>query len=45
MPHVVIKLWTGTSEKQKKELAAAITQNVMAILHYDEDSVSMDEIS
>jgi len=41
MPHVIVKLWPGKSEKQKKDLALAITENVMKILHYGDDSVSV----
>ena len=47
MPHVIIKLWPGKSEHQKARLAEAITKNVMDVLHYGEESVSvaMEEIS
>ena len=41
MPHIVVKLWPGKSEAQKTQLAEAITQNVMHILHYGEESVSV----
>jgi 4-oxalocrotonate tautomerase len=41
MPHVIVKLWPGKSEKQKTSLAEAITKNVMDILHYGEESVSV----
>ena len=47
MPHVVVKLWPGKSEQQqKKRLAEAITEDVMDILHYGEESVSvaMEEV-
>jgi 4-oxalocrotonate tautomerase len=46
MPHVVVKLWPGKSEEQKKRLAEAITQDVMDVLHYGEESVSvaMEEV-
>jgi len=46
MPHVVVKLWRGKSEQQKTRLAEAITKDVMDILHYGEESVSvaMEEI-
>jgi 4-oxalocrotonate tautomerase len=46
MPHVIVKLWPGKSEQQKSRLAAAITKNVMDILHYGDDSVSvaMEEV-
>ena len=41
MPHVIVKLWPGKSEQQKKQLAEAITQDVMSVLHYGEESVSV----
>jgi 4-oxalocrotonate tautomerase len=46
MPHVIVKLWPGKPEQQKTRLAAAITKDVMAILHYGEesDSVAMEEV-
>jgi 4-oxalocrotonate tautomerase len=46
MPHVVAKLWPGKSERQKTRLADAITKDVMDILHYGEESVSvsMEEV-
>jgi 4-oxalocrotonate tautomerase len=46
MPHVIVKLWPGKSEQQKNRLAEAIIKNVMDILHYGEESVSvaMEEV-
>ncbi|MGB6974346.1 MAG: tautomerase family protein [Terracidiphilus sp.] len=46
MPHVVVKLWPGKSETQKSRLADAITKDVMSILKYGEESVSvaMEEV-
>jgi 4-oxalocrotonate tautomerase len=46
MPHVVVKLWPGKSEQQKSRLAEEITKDVMSILNYGEESVSvaMEEI-
>lgn len=41
MPHVIVKLWPGKSEQQKTRLAEAITKDVMTILHYGEESVSV----
>ena len=32
MPHVIVKLWPGQSEQQKKKLAAEITKTVMTAL-------------
>ena len=47
MPHVVVKLWPGQSEQQKRRLAEKITQAVMDVLNYGEESVSVafEEIS
>ena len=46
MPHVIVKLWPGKSERQKKSLAEAITKDIRKILHYGEHSVSvaMEEV-
>ncbi len=46
MPHVIVKLWPGKSEQQKTRLAEAIAKDVMEILHYGEESVSvaMEEV-
>lgn len=46
MPHVIVKQWPGKSEQQKNRLALAITKDVMEILHYGDESVSvaMEEI-
>ena len=41
MPHIIVKLWPGKSEQQKVRLADAITKDVMGILHYGEESVSV----
>jgi 4-oxalocrotonate tautomerase len=41
MPHVIVKLWPGKTEQQKRRLAEAITKDVMEILHYGEESVSV----
>ena len=46
MPHVIVKLWPGKSEQQKARLAQAIAKDVMDILHYGEEpvSVAMEEV-
>ena len=46
MPHVIVKLWPGQSEKRKRELAKRITEDVMNVLNYGEESVSvaMEEV-
>jgi 4-oxalocrotonate tautomerase len=47
MPHVIVKLWPGKSESQKKKLAERITSAVCDVLGYGEESVSVgfEEIS
>jgi 4-oxalocrotonate tautomerase len=47
VPHVIVKLWPGKSDQQKQKLADAITQDVMRVLNYGADSVSVgfEEIS
>ncbi len=47
MPHVIVKLWPGKSEEQKRRLAEAISKDVMNILNYGEESVSVaiEEVS
>jgi 4-oxalocrotonate tautomerase len=41
MPHVIVKLWPGKSEQQKKELAAQITESAKSVLGYGDESVSV----
>lgn len=41
MPHVIVKLWSGKSEQQKIRLAEAIFTDVMNVLHYGAESVSV----
>ena len=41
MPHIVVKLWPGKSEKQKIRLAEEIVKDVMTVLHYGGESVSL----
>jgi len=47
MPHVIVKLWPGKSEQQKTHLADKIAKDVMDVLNYGEESVSVgfEEIS
>lgn len=47
MPHAIVNLWPGKSEQQKQKLADAITENIVDILGYGEESVSVgiDEVS
>jgi 4-oxalocrotonate tautomerase len=46
MPHVIVKLWPGQSERQKARLAESIAKDVMDILGYGGESVSvaMEEV-
>jgi 4-oxalocrotonate tautomerase len=46
MPHIIVKLWPGKSEAKKKELAERITRDVISVLNYGEESVSvaMEEV-
>jgi 4-oxalocrotonate tautomerase len=41
MPHVVVKLWPGKSEQRKVQLAEEIAKDVMSVLQYGEESVSV----
>ena len=41
MPHVIVKLWPGKSEQQKKKLAQGLMNVVMSTLNYGEESVSV----
>ena len=41
MPHIIIKLYPGRSEEQKKQLAAKIAENVITIAKCEEKSVSV----
>ena len=41
MPHVIVKLWPGKSEQQKNRLADKIAKDVMDVLNYGEESVSV----
>ena len=43
----MVKLWPGKSEQQKQRIAYAIARDVMEILHYGEESVSvaMEEVA
>ena len=41
MPHVIIKLYPGRSEQQKRRLAEQIVKDVVATLASGEESVSV----
>ena len=47
MPHIIVKLWPGKSAAQKKELAERITKDVMSVVKYGEEcvSVAIEEVS
>ena len=47
MPHVTVKLWPGKTEQQKTRLAEKIASDVMEVLNYGQESVSVgfEEIS
>lgn len=47
MPHVIVKLWPGKSDAQKKKLAEEVTKAVTSTLDYGADSVSvgMEEVN
>jgi len=46
VPHVIVKLWAGKSQQEQNRRADAIARNVMDVLHYGEESVSvaMEEV-
>lgn len=46
MPHVIVKLWPGKSDEQKRGLSDAIVESVTSLLGYGPDSVSVgfDEV-
>ena len=41
MPHVIVKLWPGKSERQKTLLSEAIVKDVTTVLNYGDESVSV----
>jgi 4-oxalocrotonate tautomerase len=41
MPHVIVKLWPGKSDEQKRRLSDAIVRDVTSILNYGDESVSV----
>ena len=41
MPHLIVKLWPGKSEEQKTRLAERIAEDVMSVLDYGAESVSV----
>jgi 4-oxalocrotonate tautomerase len=47
VPHVIVKLWPGKSDEQKRLLSDAIVRDVTSILSYGDGSVSVsfDEVA
>jgi 4-oxalocrotonate tautomerase len=47
MPHVIVKAWPGKTERQKQELADRIARDVIEVLGYGVESVSVaiEEVS
>lgn len=41
MPHIIIKLWPGKSEEQKKELADRIANSMTEIMAVDDKNISI----
>jgi 4-oxalocrotonate tautomerase len=41
MPHIIVKLWKGKSESQKKKLADELTKTAMSVIGYGEESFSV----
>ena len=41
MPHVIVKLWPGKSQQQKRRLVEAITRDITTVLNYGDESVSV----
>ena len=41
MPHVIVKLWPGKSDTQKRQLSDAIVREVTRILDYGPKAVSV----
>lgn len=41
MPHVVVKLWPGKTEAQKRRLSDEIAEDVKNILGYADEAVSV----
>ena len=41
MPHVIVKLWPGKSEQQKKDLAEALSHELMRVIGASAQSVSV----
>jgi len=42
MPHIIVKMHSGRSDKQKTKLAEEITKAVASTLHLGEEAVSVE---
>lgn len=47
MPHVVVRLWPGKTQAQKRDLTDTIVREVTSVLNYGSDAVSVgfEEVS
>jgi 4-oxalocrotonate tautomerase len=47
MPHVIIKMYAGRTEEQKKKLVKAITDSIIKIIAVDEKviSIAVEDVS
>ncbi|MBO9683291.1 MAG: tautomerase family protein [Flavisolibacter sp.] len=41
MPHIIVKLWKGKSEAQKKKLADELVKTAMSVIGYEAGSFSV----
>jgi 4-oxalocrotonate tautomerase len=41
MPHIIVKLWPGKTDRQKALLADKLTKDVMDVFDYGQESVSV----
>ena len=41
MPHVIVKMYAGRSEKEKARLAEEMTKAVSSVLKYGDDAISV----
>ena len=41
MPHVIVKIWPGRTEEQKRDLSERIVKDVMESLKSSESSISV----
>ena len=41
IPHIIVKLWKGKTEAQKKKLADELAKTAMFVIGYGEESFSI----